>query len=524
MGLLALQRLMSMQRDRRHHQIQPHRNGLIASLAKRKELTCLQEDKPGGKKLRRLGPSLPEKSGLIYISLLSLRDAARAACVSHLFQRSWKCHPDLTFSKETIFNENLYRKNKTSDETTSNGVKALRLVRIIYHILKNHSGNGVKALRLEIDDVANISACYLNDWLHLAVKPGIEELALLLHDDLDYNFPYSVLLNGSANTIRDLRLSSCVFRPVAGFSSCLRSLTSLELSEVYITGDELGCLLSSSFALEELVLAYCKEITCLKIPCVLQRLSQLVVTDCENLEVIKSKAPNLTVFEYTGGVVEVSIGDAVLDIMISASGWNVVHYARAKLPQMVPNLETLDITSSLATDIPFLPGKFLHLKHLCISFMVSAGAFCPDYDYFSLVSFLDACPSLETLMLSVTQEIVEHDSVLGDSSHLRQMPGHCHASIKDVKIIGFCSAISMVELTVHILENAVSLERLTLDTVCYDLRCSDGASKCSVGHKNMITEAHKALVVVRSYILEKVPSTVELNVVGPCSQCHAVEN
>ncbi|XP_073367704.1 uncharacterized protein [Aegilops tauschii subsp. strangulata] len=479
MGLLALQRLMSMQRDRRHHQIQPHRNGLIASLAKREELTYLQEDKPLG------GANLPEIWAHIH-SLLSLRDAARAACVSHLFQRSWKCHPDLTFSKETIFDENLYRKNKTSDEKTSN------LVRIIYHILRNHSGNGLKALGLEIDDVANISACYLNDWLHLAVKPGIEELALLLHDDLDYNFPCSVLLNGSANTIRDLRLSSCVFRPMAGFS-CLRSLTSLELSEVYITGDELGCLLSCSFALEELVLTYCKEITCLKIPCVLQRLSQLVVTDCENLEVIKSKAPNLTVFEYTGGVVEVSIGDAVLDIMISASGWNVVHYARAKLPQMVPNLETLDITSSLATDIPFSPGKFLHLKHLCISFMV-------------------------------TQQSVEHDSVLGDSSHLRQMPGHCHDSIKDVKIIGFCSAKSMVELTVHILENAVSLERLTLDTVCYDLRCSDGASKCSVGNMNMIMEAHKALVVVRSYILEKVPSTVELNVVEPCSQCHAVEN
>lgn len=123
-------------------------------------------------------------------SLLSMRDSARAACVSHLFQRSWTCHPDLTFSKETVFDENLYRENKTSDETTSD------LVRIIYHILKKHSGNGVKALRIEIDDVANISACYLNDWLHLAVKPGIEELALLLHDDLDYNFPCSILLNG----------------------------------------------------------------------------------------------------------------------------------------------------------------------------------------------------------------------------------------------------------------------------------------------------------------------------------------
>ena len=49
-----------------------------------------------------------------------------------------------------------------------------------------------------------------------------------------------------------------------------------------------------------------------------------------------------------------------------------------------------------------VPGKFLHLQHLCI------GTFTPDYDYLSLVSLLDACPSLETFVLSVSlQSVVE---------------------------------------------------------------------------------------------------------------------
>ena len=58
-------------------------------------------------------------------------------------------------------------------------------------------------------------------------------------------------------------------------------------------------------------------------------------------------------------------------------------------------------------------------------------------------------------------DCMEQESVLGDSFHdLRQMPGHMHRNIKDVQIIGFCSAKSMVELTCHFLENSKLLKRL----------------------------------------------------------------
>jgi hypothetical protein len=49
---------------------------------------------------------------------------------------------------------------------------------------------------------------------------------------------------------------------------------------------------------------------------------------------------------------------------------------------------------------PMLPTKFLYPKHLTIS-VSSAASFNTSYDYFSLVSFLDASPSLETLILNV---------------------------------------------------------------------------------------------------------------------------
>ena len=46
---------------------------------------------------------------------------------------------------------------------------------------------------------------------------------------------------------------------------------------------------------------------------------------------------------------------------------------------------------------PMLPSKFLHLKCLTIDLAEVSHA----YDYFSLVSFLDASPFLETLLLGV---------------------------------------------------------------------------------------------------------------------------
>lgn len=109
--------------------------------------------------------------------------------------------------------------------------------------------------------------------------------------------------------------------------------------------------------------------------------------------------------------------------------------------------------------------KFLYLKHLTI--IIRDGTLSPSYDYFSLVSFFDASPSLETLFLDasypakisghsvgsmiqftihlqVSQIDMKHESVFGGSSHLRQLPEHQHNCLKSVEIIGFSSAKSLV--------------------------------------------------------------------------------
>ncbi|CAO2169752.1 unnamed protein product, partial [Urochloa humidicola] len=166
-----------------------------------------------------------------------------------------------------------------------------------------------------------------------------------------------------------------------------------------------------------------------------------------------------------GKLSKLSIGEASQTMkVLGLRHANAVYYARAKLPSIMPNLETLDLGSSVEVDTLMLTTKFLNLKHLAIQ--ISGATFSPSYDYFSLASFLDACPSLETWNLEVYQVDMEHESIFGGSSSpLRQLPECCHDHLKSVEIIGFSSAKSLVELTCYIVKSAISLERLTLDTL-----------------------------------------------------------
>lgn len=119
----------------------------------------------------------------------------------------------------------------------------------------------------------------------------------------------------------------------------------------------------------------------------------------------------------------------------------------------------------------------------------------------------------------VTQVRMVHESIFTDSQ-LRHIPGHRHGHLKSVKITGFSSAKSLVELTCYILNNAVSLECLTLDTI-YGPRCDqDKYRRCFPMIDGVLTEAPRGLAAIRTYIEDKVPSTVNLIVLEPCSRCH----
>ncbi|CAL5059596.1 unnamed protein product [Urochloa decumbens] len=513
MGMLALKRLMSkQQRERQHrrHKVQ----------GRNKSITSRSKATKDGRRLRDPLPNLPEEIWYHIHSLMPMEDSARTACVSRTFLRSWRHHPYLILSNRTLgLKQNASGKGDVWAFTTK-----------IDQILKNHSAAGVKTLELDVFECRDLNACYLSDWLQIAITPKIESLTLELPSkyEEEYNFPCSLLFGGNGNLIRHLHLTYCAFRPKVGIG-CLRSLTKLHLSHVHISEEELVCLLSNSLALVQLELNHCSEIICLEIPCV-QQLSCLTVSGCSMLQMIDSKAPNLSTFDFTGdNLVQFSLESLQVKNlgMACLKEINFLNYSITKLPYMVPNLETLTLSSyNEMVNTPTIAARFHHLNYLEI--YLDACLF-PEYDFLSLGSFLDASPVLETFILSFDPVLED----FGDASNMRQLPKHKYESLKDVMIYGFCSAKSMVELTCHILENAISLESITLDTV-NDWEDEEDLGRCSVAPARKsgeccyldsvsILEANKGLMAIQKYIAAKVPSTVQLDVRGPCSRCHSLE-
>jgi len=160
----------------------------------------------------------------------------------------------------------------------------------------------------------------------------------------EYNFPCSLLSGKGRDSIQNVRLSCCAFRPTVRL--CLRSLKKLYLCSVSTTADELQYILSDSFALERLKLLSCSKIINLKIPGQIGRLSYLEVKACLSLEVIQIEAPNLSTFRFSrSNPVQLLLGEAcqVRDLYISHYG--AAYFARVDLPLIAPCLEILTIES-----------------------------------------------------------------------------------------------------------------------------------------------------------------------------------
>lgn len=124
---------------------------------------------------------------------------------------------------------------------------------------------------------------------------------------------------------------------------------------------------------------------------------------------------------------------------------------------------------------------------------------------------------------------MQHESVLGGSPLLRQLPKHCRCDcLKSLEITGFSSNKSLVELTSCIVTSAVLLERLTLDTLHDADRCSEEKNDnrwrlvCNSLSKDEIDEVSRAVRAIRMYIEDKVPPAAKLTVRGPCTRCHSI--
>ncbi|XBH93032.1 hypothetical protein VPH35_084045 [Triticum aestivum] len=379
-----------------HVILQPWRclhNGPADSTVDRKDSPCKEDHNCQDGEAQYPRPHLPEDIWCHIYYLLSMQDAARAACVSYAFKRSWRCYPNLAFDMITL---GIDIESCGEDEIARNFTSK------VDHILKNRPCIATKTLEI-VFRYYNIDVCNIDNWFQTAVTPGIEELTVELSSNSGryYNFPWSLLANESGNSIQYLNLARCAFSPTGGL--CFKSLTRLELSDVHFTGDQLGSLLQNSFALQRMQLKCCNTIICLKISFHLQQLRYLDVFDGSTLlQVIEVEAPNLSNFQFMGHrQVQLSLAVGLQFKKFDLSFPGAVSYVCSAFPPSLRYVAALSLGSwREMIDTPVLPSKFLHLKHLSVD--LQAMTFPPTYDYYSLISLFDASPSLETLVMNVS--------------------------------------------------------------------------------------------------------------------------
>lgn len=463
-------------------------------------------------------------------SLLPLKDAARAACVSHAFLHSWRCYSTLTLSKETL--------GLTHEKLGWFKEIEIHLIDKVDRILNNHRGTVLKTLKLDLFICDNISTSYLDRWLQTSVKPGIEEVSLVVSTfmEKDYNFPCSILSDAiAARSIQSLHLHGCTFHPTVTLG-WLRRLGTLQLYFLKINDEGLGHLLSKSLALEQLEICCCDEITCFKMPCKLQQLKFLRVARCDIIQLVEINAPKLSSFQYEGTQVEINVIDStqLKDVeLLHDKPFGTLCSAYAKLTTIAPNVRSLALRSrNEEFNMPVLPVKLLHLKKMEITLFRSVSALWPSCDFFSLIPYLDAAPYLESFILRVDQDGVGDDSVVSvGEDELRWKPEYRHHHLKRVMITGFCSTKSLVEFTRHILQHTSSLECLTLDTTIFCRRsfetwhatekyAASGTHKCYPMCTTALAKAQRATEAASRYIAGRVPSAVKYTILKPCIHCH----
>lgn len=481
--------------------------GLTASHAESKVSPCQQAD--GSLSGEGMEPevTLPEDILWKIHALMPMQDAARAACLSRSFHHSWRCYPKLIFDMRAL-------RKQTRD-----------FINRVDHIMQNHSGVGVEIFKLQTRNDFSVHPSYLDRWLQVAVTPGIKEfvLGLPIGNKMKYNLPGSLLSRERAHSIQYFHLSGCTLHSVSKVG-CLSRLKTVRLHDVGITGEELCLLLANSFALERLDLWSCYDIRCLKISHLLLKLNRLEVHSCKMLQMIECGAPNVSILSYDGPTIPISLGGSLQVKKMQLTNIvvpNLLHYASTKLLSIAPNVRTLFLDSLYEkVNTPMVLGKFLHLKYLEIKLFTPSRS--PDYDFCSLVSFLDASPNLKmfVLRLEAGAPTIEPGLIPGvkisEDSSLASCVQKCrHGKLKTVIINGFRPWKTMIELTRCILDYATSLKHLTLDTTNgYQRR---RFAKCFPLGKDTLTEAREALAAIRTHIEGKVPSNVNLKVLEPCN-------
>ena len=352
----------------------------------------------------RIG-QLPDEMLISVLSFLTPKEAFRTSVLSH----RWKCL--CPFLPRSLDFDGLYTMWEIEREKKSLQFERKKFLQWVNDTLKSCRVSTIYEFRVcfEFDDG---SKSHVDGWIDFAISKGVKRL------ELDFT---------AAQPFKD---ASYFYRfPNERFTSdktCIKSLTSLTLKYVRVTGELLEHFLSNCPLLERLHVDHSEDLVNLKIYGSSLKLKYLHIIRCLKFKSIEINAPNLESFGYAGKKIRLHVHSAprLLDVCIGSM------YAFGSLSSYLYQLESLSLdvhsytyvstTNSFAISyiyvylvlhnllsslvFPFQDGvKFpefqtlAKLKHLKVTVDASEGS-----SLLGLIPLIEAAPFLHKFVFEVT--------------------------------------------------------------------------------------------------------------------------
>ncbi|KAK4568940.1 hypothetical protein RGQ29_004379 [Quercus rubra] len=373
---------------------------------------------------------LPDEMLISVLSFLTPKEAFRTCVLSH----RWKCL--CPFLPRSLDFDGLYTMWEIEREKKSLQFERKKFLQWVNDTLKSCRVSTIYEFRVcfEFDDG---SKSHVDGWIDFAISKGVKRL--------EWDFT-------AAQPFKD---ASYFYRfPNERFTSdktCIKSLTSLTLKYIRVTGELLEHFLSNCPLLERLHVDNSEDLVNLKICGSSLKLKYLHIIRCLKFKSIEINAPNLESFGYAGKKIRLHVHSAprLLDVCIGSM------YAFGSLSSYLYQLESLslDVHSYTYDGVKFPEFQTLaKLKHLKVTVDASEGS-----SLLGLIPLIEAAPLLHKFVF----ELILWE--INFPKKARKVKKYPNEHLKEVEIVGFAGRAIDIQLVVYLLESAINLEKIIVN-------------------------------------------------------------
>ncbi|KAM3751936.1 hypothetical protein ACB098_04G149700 [Castanea mollissima] len=379
---------------------------------------------------------LPDEMLISVLSFLTRKEAYRTSVLSS----RWKCL--CPFLPRSLDFDGLYTMWEIKREKKSLQFERKKFLQWVNDTLKSCRVSTIDEFRVcfQFDDG---SKSHVDGWIDFAISKGVKRL------ELDFT---------ATNPFKD---ASNFYRfPNERFTSdktCIKSLTSLTLKYIRVTGELLEHFLSNCPLLERLHVDNSEDLVNLKIYGSSLKLKYLHIIHCLEFKSIEINSPNLESFGYVGNEIKLHVHSAprLLDVRIGGMYSHPINYAFGSLSSYLYQLEslTLDVHCYTYDGVEFPEFQTLtKLKHLKVTVVASDGS-----SLLGLIPLIEAAPFLHKFVFEFRLWEINFPK------KARKVKKYPNEHLKEVEIVGFAGRAIDIQLVVYLLESAINLEKIIVN-------------------------------------------------------------